>query len=211
MTAIIPHNTMSHKNFIVVFAIIVGMSFPASAMAQQGSSSSSGLMSGSSGLSESSAPSLGLQTFDEVGNTSLVGVSGNSAFIGVDSYFESGSLGSRRTNTASTSTRRTTTSMARRSSVSRSMMGNRSNTSEIRSSATVAIDGVAMERTPQLSTPVARQFADKINVTFQNEPSGTTATMTGTVTNEHQSRVARQLLLLEPGIYKVNNELKVGK
>jgi hypothetical protein len=46
-------------------------------------------------------------------------------------------------------------------------------------------------------------------VSFATSPMGTTAVLTGTVASERERRVAQQLLLLEPGINRVENLLQV--
>ena len=46
-------------------------------------------------------------------------------------------------------------------------------------------------------------------VSFTDTPMGTTAVLTGTVASDTERRVAQQLLLLEPGINRVENLLQV--
>jgi osmotically-inducible protein OsmY len=46
-------------------------------------------------------------------------------------------------------------------------------------------------------------------VSLTSSSSGTTAVLTGTVASEGERRVAQQLLLLEPGINRVENLLEI--
>jgi len=46
-------------------------------------------------------------------------------------------------------------------------------------------------------------------VTFTSSPMGTTAVLTGTVASDTHRRVAQQLLLMEPGINRVENLLEI--
>ena len=51
-----------------------------------------------------------------------------------------------------------------------------------------------------------QRFANPIDVKLE----GTTAILSGTVADEETSRIASRLALLEPGVYKVQNELAVS-
>ena len=46
-------------------------------------------------------------------------------------------------------------------------------------------------------------------VTIMSSPTGSTAVLTGTVASDRARKVAQQLLLLEPGINRVDNRLEV--
>jgi len=46
-------------------------------------------------------------------------------------------------------------------------------------------------------------------IVFKGSPTGATAVLTGTVASDRERRVAKQLLLLAPGVSRVENLLEI--
>ena len=62
-----------------------------------------------------------------------------------------------------------------------------------------------MGRLPDFSV-----IPDQVDIKIGQTPAGTVATLTGTVSTERDRRLVKQLILLEPGIDKVENNLIVS-
>ena len=63
---------------------------------------------------------------------------------------------------------------------------------------------------PEVDTHLSRiQGIEDSRVAFSQSPQGTTAILKGTVASDRERRVAQQLLLLEPGINRVENLLEI--
>lgn len=58
--------------------------------------------------------------------------------------------------------------------------------------------------------PNLRSLPSQVQVKIENTPTGNVATLKGTVSNERDRKIAKQLLLLEPGVDKVDNQLIVA-
>ena len=142
------------------------------------------------------------------------------AFVGVHEVYNRTSNASR---TASTSRLTTTTrprtnitsSVAARTSGGMVGMGQQGTQSNqvVRSATSLGFDGTtfpAQRLLPIIETNLARiQGMQDGQVSFVNSPTGTTAVLTGTVSSERGRQVAQQLLLLEPGINRVENRLDI--
>ena len=71
--------------------------------------------------------------------------------------------------------------------------------------------GLSMQRPlPTIETSLTRvQGMQGVQVSLADSAAGTTAVLTGSVSSERERRVAEQLLLLEPGVNRVENLLEV--
>ena len=203
---------------IIAFWVFVFASVPLFAQGgRTGTSSSSGIGDSSSfsGVTNISAQAAAQGTF--------IGGGAPSAFVGIDEIYTSSSAtrrsatsNTRRATTTSrpvaraTAQRRTTQPGAARSN----LMGN--NSQFIRAVTSIdfdvptvpALDRVTMSETLVSSLKRIEGIQDS-RVTFQNSPTGTTAVLTGTVASKRESDVAKQYLLMEPGISRVENLLEI--
>ncbi|MCL2006275.1 MAG: BON domain-containing protein [Planctomycetaceae bacterium] len=142
------------------------------------------------------------------------------AFVGVHEVYNRTSSASRTASTArlTTTTRpraAATSSIATRQSgmlAGTGQLGTQNNQT-VRSATALGFDRATfpMQRLlPIIETNLARiQGIQDGQVSFTNSPTGTTAVLTGTVSSERERRVAQQLLLLEPGINRVENRLDI--
>ena len=204
---------------VISFLVIVFASAPLFAQGGRTNASSAGGLSDSSstaGVTNIAAQASSQGTF--------IGSGAPSAFVGIDTIY-AGSSASRRTSTNSsnrrvttasrpvartTAQRRTTQSGAARSN----LMGN--NNQFIRAVTSIdfdvptspALDRVTMSETIVSSLKRIEGIQDS-RVTFQNSPTGTTAVLTGTVASKRESDVAKQYLLMEPGVSRVENLLEI--
>ena len=117
--------------------------------------------------------------------------------------------------TVATARPRTTTTAAQRqaSTATRTATAQGTAGQTIRSATSLDSDIVvpSIQRPlPEIETNLSRiRGVQDGQVSFTSLPTGTTAVITGTVSTERQRRVAQQLLLLEPGINRVENLLEV--
>ncbi|MDR1484052.1 MAG: hypothetical protein LBT09_04425 [Planctomycetaceae bacterium] len=197
-----------------------------------GSSSSTGSSSSSSSSSgdvatDTTTPlgTIELQEFDTQRST-FIGINTSVKFVGTDEIFDS---------TSSTSTaRRTTTSTTRTSATRRTNTANRSTSQSsnritnagraIASSATFEPNygeptinnsqPIAASRLPEIKAkllrlPSLKLNAERLDISVVGTSSGVVAELRGVVATERESKILKQLLLLEPGIDRVKNELKI--
>ena len=154
----------------------------------------------------------------------FIGVGSSTGFVGVHDVLN-------RLSTRTTSTARATTAAARpRTAVATTSAAQRRATTAgtsqfggagnqtIRSATSfdfapfdVNSGGLSMQRPlPAIETSLARiQGIQDSQISVTNSQSGTTAVLTGSVASDRERRVAQQLLLLEPGINRVENLLEV--
>lgn len=197
---------------IVPFLLLVA--FPASLFAQGGGNTNAG----TSGVSVTSE-FQGVENVAAAGG--FIGGGSPSSFVGRDEIYRSGSSSrsTRSTNTtrlATTTARtRTTVASATQRQTTRmtgiSQLGTNSQTIRSTTSLDSDVNSLSVQRSsPILETQLARlQGIQGSQITFTSSPAGTTAVLTGTVTSNSDRRVAQQLLLLEPGINRVDNRLEV--
>jgi hypothetical protein len=72
--------------------------------------------------------------------------------------------------------------------------------------APTTVDGVSSKLQTRLTESSGIQFLSSVEVALD----GSTATLRGLVASEHSRALAEQLARLEPGIWKVRNELEVA-
>jgi len=146
----------------------------------------------------------------------FVGSGRPTAFVGVDEIYNTSSSTRRSSaRTATTARPRTATSAAQRQPGAARMSSalGSNNTQTIRSTTSLDAD-MAVPHVWQSLTTAEVQLA-RIRgirdgqVSIAKSPMGTTAVLTGTVASERERRVAQQILLLEPGINRVENLLQV--
>ena len=109
---------------------------------------------------------------------------------------------------ASTATQR----QATMSSAGRNNQTGSTNNQTIRSASSLDFDFVMPPQRVQLITAAHLNRVPGIQdsqITFISSPNGTTAVLTGTVASDRERRVAQQLLMLEPGIHRVENRLDI--
>jgi len=153
---------------------------------------------------------------------SFVGSGRPTGFVGIDEFF----VGSSNSSRTSSNPRRQTTTVrpATRSttqrqsgmmpSVTRSTSGNANQFVRAVTSIDFDVATLSLQKRRATAETVALslnriQGIQNSQVTFKDSPAGTTAVLTGTVVSERDRRVAQQLLLLEPGIDRVENLLEI--
>jgi len=164
-----------------------------------------------------SAPTIATTVESQVEAATFVGGGRPSAFVGTADIFTRTASSSRTTRTATTTTRpRTmTTAVQRQTSAASRMTAVSGNLAGqvIQSATSFDFDLTAprMQRPlPAIETGLTRiQGIQDGQVALAASPAGTTAVLTGTVASDRARRVAQQLLLLEPGIDRVENLLEV--
>jgi hypothetical protein len=199
--------------------------------------SSSGLSSSSSSSSSSPSGSDMVSDFGTTVNVefqgftterqNFIGVDPAAKFVGVDDLSNTSSSSSSRTSSANRSTTRTSTT--RRATSGRSMSQGSANiiTNGGRAiTSTASFDtgdsGLSIEqlrtknenrqseiKTKILRLPNLKIDAERFNVSFVDTSTGIVAELTGVVESERASKILKQFLLLEPGIDRVKNELKI--
>lgn len=189
---------------IALFFMLIAV--PAPLFAQQGS--------------RSNASSSNTEVVNVSAQGGFVGGSKPDYFVGIDEVFDASAIRSttRSNNRLTTTTRRTvrtTTTAQRRAGVTGgvSQLGSLgTQTVPSVSALDLSIAGSALQRPQQMAVEANLTRIQGIQngqITFANSPAGTTAILTGTVASEGERRVAKQLLLLEPGIDRVENLLEV--
>ena len=169
---------------------------------------------------------LGDSTLQVENQSELGGFIGSgrpTGFVGVDEIYDTTSSARRSSSSSSSRSSRLTTTARPRTATSASQrqqgaaracsaFGN-IDTQTVRSITTLDADMVVphVRRSPtvgKMQLTRIRGLQD-CQVSFATSPKGTTAVLTGTVASERERRVAQQLLLLEPGINRVENLLRV--
>lgn len=188
--------------------------------------SSSGSGSGSIGSDTGMGQSLGstaasdVDRFEGVAANDFVGINDSAPFVGRERPFETSSS-TRTSNVRSTSTRSTSRTTSSRTSTSRTNIGRTSGTSNqtgVRSMTSTDFAFSPMEVGHREATfqyrlnriPNLRSLPNQVQVKIENTTTGNVATLKGTVSSERDRKIAKQLLLLEPGIDKVDNHLVVA-
>ena len=198
------------------FAIVF---VPTSLFAQgTGTTATSSTASGSGGESQVENVSAAAASQGE-----FVGSGAPSYFVGIDQVFSTSSANSQGARTGSSVSRISTPTRARSATMAsqrRAGMGiggalsGNLNTQGIQS--VMAFEG----NTAVLAITRQQQAAIEANLTrirgiqdgqisFIHSPMGTTAIITGMVESEGERRIAKQLLLFEPGINRVENLLEI--
>jgi len=106
-----------------------------------------------------------------------------------------------------------------RTTTGRSGLSSTSNSRTVRAATTTDFAFSPMEvgnRTAEFQTrisrlPNLRVVPEQVNIKLEGTPEGNIATLTGTVPSERERKVMKQLLLLEPGIDKVENKLEIER
>lgn len=214
---------------------LTGGSGNGSGIGSGGSGSGSGSSSGGSG--GSSTPSTGMDNaptslegttdtptfegFQSLEAPDFVGVNPDSPFVGREaSDRQSKSTSFQSYGSQSTSTRRTTSSRTTSSRTTGSRTGIGSNTGgrEVRAATATDFAFSPLEvdhrttdfRRRMTRLPNVRVVPDQVDIKLNNTPAGNVATLTGTVPTARDRKLVQQLLLLEPGIDKVDNRLVVS-
>ncbi|MDR3232341.1 MAG: BON domain-containing protein [Planctomycetaceae bacterium] len=182
------------------------------------SSGFSGSASDSSSVFSETVDTPTFQGLEDNANRGFVGSGTPDGFVGVDEVYESfaptNSTTSR--NSTSATTRRTATSSVSRTTTNRNT--NRTSTGNsgqqlVRSRTVTDIEYVVPQTAQRISaiqTHLKRiQGLQNGDVNIEQTKAGTVAVLTGTAASEKERKVAGQLLLLEPGIDKVDNRLTV--
>ncbi|GHT20793.1 hypothetical protein FACS189419_00580 [Planctomycetales bacterium] len=210
----------------MVFAQGSGTSGSGNSTSGNGSSSSdsgSGSYAASSTLTETTdTPEQ--QALEDNSNRGFIGGGTADGFVGVDEIYDSfapkNSSNNRSTGTSASrrSTTRRSTSSSTRQGANR--MGRDANTGTNNGNFVRAATKADFDYTPlpanqrisemQLHLEGVKGLQNE-SVKIQNTPTGTVAVITGNVSTERERKLAKQLLLLEPGIDKVENNLKVEK
>ena len=197
-----------------VVSVFLFLVTPVSLFAQQG---------GAAGAASSISTGFG-ETYGGVQNVSAQGgfVGGGrptTGFVGTTEIYNTGSsraASTTRQNTAARTVRPVTATTAARRVATPAMRGTQAgnlNNRAVRAATSIDFDFAMPSREMQ---PMA--IAAHLNrvpgiqdsqVSFTSSPVGTTAVLTGTVTSDRERRVAQQLLLLEPGINRVENLLEI--
>ena len=196
---------------VSVFLFLVA---PVSLFAQQG---------GGAGATSSIGSGFG-DTYGGVQNVSAQGgfVGGGrptAGFVGTTEIYNTSSsraASTARQNTAARTVRPiTATTAARRvaTPATRGALAGNLNNRAVRSATSIDFDFTMPSREMQ-PTMVATHLnrvpgIQEGQVSFTSSPVGTTAVLTGTVASDRERRVAQQLLLLEPGINRVENLLEI--
>jgi|GEM_PF-1570599 len=140
-------------------------------------------------------------------------------FVGATEIYNTGSSRSsntaRQTTAARTAVRPVTTTAQRRATTptSRATQAGSLNNQIIRS--VTSIDFDATMPSWQIQPTTVATYLNRVpgiqdsQVTFRNTPAGTTAVLTGTVASERERKVSQQLLLMQPGITRVENLLEL--
>ena len=228
---------MERLFLLVLLTALVGFVFTAPLSAQTGGSGTgSGSGSGGMGSGSSSSGSIGtgsqfqssttapeFEGFQGVeANSSFVGVNSGVPFVGREEVFGTSSSSTRTSNVRSmtSNTRRTTTT--RRSTSSRSMSSGRSGSTsgsrEVRAETMTDFAFSPMEvngreaafRTRLGRMPNFRVIPEQVEIKVGQTPAGTVATLIGNVPTERDRRLVQQLVLLEPGIDRVENNLVIA-
>lgn len=209
---------MRHLFFAAGFALL----FACTSLGQ-GTSGTGGTSGGGTPTSAALGSTVDMPEFQgfETQQQTFVGIPDNASFVGVDDVSSgNNNVTSSRRNTSTrrtTTTRRTTSSRmsASRTSMGRSTANSRNSTS-VRATTTADFGfsplGVAgrenafRTRLPRLNLSVV---PEQLNVQVNSKPEGTVATLNGTVATQRDRKLIQQLLLLEPGIDKVDNQLVI--
>lgn len=199
---------------ITLFLTLVVL--PVSLFAQSGSVGSSSIGSGST----STLTGGGVENLSVTGG--FIGGGRPDAFVGTTDIYQTSSASSSstrasrtsRTATATTRPRTTTAAMAqRRAGTMGGISSLGSNNQVIRSLTSLDSDMAIFpiqRPQPAVNTSLARiQGIQDYRVTFIQSSLGTTAVLKGSVPSERERKVAQQILLLEPGIDRVENRLEI--
>ncbi|MDR2114962.1 MAG: BON domain-containing protein [Planctomycetaceae bacterium] len=163
-----------------------------------------------------------MDTSTSLNTQAFVGRDSSVPFVGREEVTLGTTTSSRKTSPTTTSARRTTSSRmtSNRSMTSRSASGinssNNGRTVRAVTQAEVTFSPTDIQhRTIKFQSRITRlpslhSTPEQINVKLENTPQGNIATLTGTVASERERKVIKHLLLLEPGIDKVENKLSVN-
>ncbi|GHT35178.1 hypothetical protein FACS189427_03910 [Planctomycetales bacterium] len=224
------------KYFFCVSAVVLFCGFAAAQnVSLPDTGTGSGSSSGSSGSGSTSGSDFGdigtagtsaasdVNRFEGVGEIDFVGIKEGVPFVGREKPFET-SRSTRTSNvrSSSTGTRRATsarTTSARRTTAAGAGMSSTANRYSVRSS-TAADFKYSPLSTEQRAADFSSQLkripnlpfdAGKIQTDIKTTKAGSTALVNGIVASEHDKKIVKQLLLLEPGIDSVDNKITVVK
>jgi hypothetical protein len=191
-----------------------------------GSSSGTGTTTSGSGFSDigtaGTSAASDVSRFEGVSEIDFVGIKDGAPFVGREKPFET-SRSTRTSNVRSSSTGTRRTTSARTTSASRTSAGSRLSTSSsqysVRSAAAADFKYLPLsteQRAADFSSQLKRipnlPFdAGKIQTDIKTTKAGSTAVVNGMVASEHDKKIVKQLLLLEPGIDSVDNKITVVK
>ena len=218
-----PTDDRANMRFYTMVPFLVLAAIPMPLFAQMASSAGSA-SSGQSASGQSNDLGIDVQNVSEQASSrgEFIGSGRPTYFVGIDEVFSSTPARSttnsaaRRQTTPQRSTVRSSTAAAQRrtgmmSGISQS--GN-ANTQGIRSISTFDLNAMTtLSQRPNqkvVEANLARiQGIQEGQITFTHSPTETTAVLTGTVASERERKVAQQILLLEPGINRVENLLEI--
>jgi len=200
------------------------VSVPLFAQSSGRSSSSTGTSSvGTSSISTGFGDSYqGVENVSETAVGTFIGSGAPSAFVGIDEVYNAGSSNASRvaSNRRPTTTTRTTRPITQSRTAARPS-ATRSNSMGNSNQFVRAVTAIDFDVTPpslsglwsttgSVESGLKRiQGMQDSRVMFKSSPMGTTAVLTGTVASERERKVAQQLLLMEPGVSRVDNLLEI--
>jgi len=212
------------KNFgIILFFVVLVAPMPLFAQQTGGDTTGSGSTAASSTINSEFGDAYGgVENVAAAAQGTFVGAGRPDAFVGnTDIYSIYGSTTNRSASSAAArrtttpTARRTTTTAARRATTTaaRTSQTGAGTDQTIRSVTSMDFDVAIPSQRIQPAT--AETLVNRIqsiqdsHVSFRSSSAGTTAVLTGTVASDRERRVAQQLLLLEPGINRVENRLEI--
>lgn len=207
---------------LVVVSFILVIVSPASLFAQGGNTGGSSTSGSSTGASFSDS-TQGVENQAQAGT--FVGGGRPDVFVGTVDVYAGSSSASRTaaSNSRASAARATTTTRPRTSTAASQRVAGTTtglasqagsvNTQTIR--ALTSFEDRTVFPTVRTPQPTIESYFARIQgiqdrqLTFTSSPTGTTAVISGTVSSNTERRVAQQMLLLEPGIDRVDNRLEV--
>jgi len=194
-------------------AFLLFAAFPALLSAQGGAGATGQAGSGVT------SPTVTTSVDNQVEAAAFVGGGRPDAFVGTTDVFTRTATTSRTTRTVTTTARaRTATATTQRQAGTASRITAASGTQAgqtIQSATSLDFDFTlspsSLQRTqPAIATGLTRiQGIQDSQLSLTASPIGTTAVLTGTVSSDRARKVAQQLLLMEPGIQRVENLLEI--
>ncbi len=209
---------MKRSHFTFVLVLITGI-FTESAVFAQNSGGSSGLASGDMNLTDTSGVAMEAPTLDRTNVSSFPGYPTESVFIGREQSFETSfSRESGGTTATTRSTRRTTTMARPRTNMAMTGRMGSANNGRVRAVTTTDFQFAPPEidfrtaslREKMVRLPSLKLTHEQIGIQLTEQKGERIATLTGTVATTKERRLLQNLLILEPGVDRVDNRLKIG-
>ena len=207
---------------IISFLVFLIAIAPVSLYAQQGGAFGGGVTAAASSISTGFGDTFGgVQNLSEQGG--FIGGGRPAGFVGTMEIYNTGSsraASTARQNTVARTVRPVTVMPQRRAAtpVTRGALTGGLNNQTVRSATSMDLGFAAPSQGTSSQGIQPATIAAHLNrvpgiqdgqVTFTSSPMGTTAVLTGSVASDRERRVAQQLLLLEPGIDRVESLLEI--